>query len=62
MNSIRRMLAPLALAFAAFAVVPSVAHAQGMPDMKDGKHEKAHDTWIERAGEAVFHFLGLDAK
>jgi hypothetical protein len=61
MNSIRRMLAPLAVAFAAFALVPSVAHAQGMPDTKDAKHEKAHDTWIERAGDAIFHLFGLDA-
>jgi hypothetical protein len=53
MNSIRRMLAPLAIAFAASVLVPAVAHAQGMPDLKDGKHEKAHDTWIEKAGTAV---------
>jgi hypothetical protein len=63
MNSIRRMFAPIAFAFAfaAFALVPSVAHAQGMRILKDAQHEKAHDTWIERAGEAVFHFFGLDA-
>jgi len=62
MNSIRRMLAPLAVAFAAFALVPSVALAQGMPDLKDAKHEKAHDTWIEKAGEAIFNLLGLHTK
>jgi hypothetical protein len=64
MNSIRRMLAPLAVAvaFAASALVPSVALAQGMPDLKDSKHEKAHDTWVERAGSAILHLLGLDTK
>jgi hypothetical protein len=61
MKSIRRMFAPLAVALAAFALVPSVAHAHGMPVLKDATHEKAHDTWIEKAGEAVFHFFGLDA-
>jgi len=62
MNSIRRMFAPLAVAvaFAAFALVPGAAHAQGMTE-KDAKHEKPHDTWVERAGEAIFHFLGIDA-
>jgi hypothetical protein len=61
MKSIRRMFAPLAVALAAFALVPSVAHAHGMPVLKDASHEKVHDTWIERAGEAIFHFFGLDA-
>jgi hypothetical protein len=56
MNSIRRMIAPLAVAFATIALVPGVAQAQEVRDAKP----KAHDTWIEKAGSAVFHFLGLD--
>ena len=45
MNSIRRMFAPIAFAFAfaAFALVPSVAHAQGMRILKDARH-------LDRAG------------
>jgi hypothetical protein len=61
MSSIRRIFAPLAVAFAASALVPSVANAQGMRVLKDEAHGRPHDTWIEKAGEAVFHFFGLDA-
>jgi hypothetical protein len=56
MSTIRRMIAPLAIAIAASTLVPAVAMAG-----EDAKPVKPHDTWIERAGTAVFHLFGLDA-
>ncbi|MGD0528886.1 MAG: hypothetical protein ABSE49_27360 [Polyangiaceae bacterium] len=55
MKSFPRIIAPLAIAFVASTFVPAVAMAGGAEPVK------AHDTWIEKAGTAVFHFFGLDA-
>ena len=55
MKSFPRILAPLAIAIAASTLAPTMAMAG-----EDAKPVKAHDTWIEKAGTAVFHFFGLD--